>query len=263
MPAPLREPSFPTAEHAEAAGAVVEYASTLDGVDTVLVVNSCARGNAVPDSDLDMAVLMDRHVDDAEMEASWLDRAALTDAVHRFEDRGPFSHVHLDFFDGTFEPLAWDDGGGPDDFEIEVGNRVAFAVPFEIAGARFESLRRQWLPYYGEALRLERLEMVRAALLYDLDHVPFFTARGLFLQAFDRLYKALREFLQALFIAHRQYPVAYNKWLDEQLGWIDRRDLRAEVLNLLTLGSLDGNTLEAKTARLRALERELSEVLRA
>ena len=41
--------------------------------------------------------------------------------------------------------------------------------------------------------------------------------RGLYFQSFDRLYNAYQEFLQALFIARRTYPIAYNKWIREQI----------------------------------------------
>ncbi len=42
-------------------------------------------------------------------------------------------------------------------------------------------------------------------------------ARGLRFQSFDRLWKAFQEFLQALFISHRTYPIAYDKWVREQV----------------------------------------------
>ena len=51
-------PSFPTRLHQDAAELVRSYFLTLPGVDTVLVVNSCARGQAVPESDLDFAILV-------------------------------------------------------------------------------------------------------------------------------------------------------------------------------------------------------------
>ncbi len=41
--------------------------------------------------------------------------------------------------------------------------------------------------------------------------------RGLYFQAFDRLYNAHQEFLQALFISRRTYPIVYNKWIHEQI----------------------------------------------
>ena len=44
-----------------------------------------------------------------------------------------------------------------------------------------------------------------------------YVERGLYFQSLDRLYNAFREFLQALFIARRTYPIAYNKWIREQV----------------------------------------------
>jgi predicted nucleotidyltransferase len=249
----VSELSFPTAEHARTAETVAEYARSLDGVDTVLVVNSCARGRAVPESDLDMAILMSHPIDEVAMERAWGIHAKLDDTVTGFVGRGPFSQIHLDFFDGEFEPEYWDDGGGPDDFEIEIGNRVAHAVPLDSAGPRFTALQERWLPYYEDPLRLARLEMVRAAALHDLDHVPFYLERSLHLQAFDRLFKAFREYLQALFISHRQYPLAYNKWLDEQLGWIGERESYDTLLGILAVEDFRGSAMASRAEALRML----------
>ncbi len=53
--------------------------------------------------------------------------------------------------------------------------------------------------------------------LNNLHHIPLYVERGLYFQSFDRLYNAYQEFLQALFIARRTYPIAYNKWIHEQI----------------------------------------------
>ena len=55
MNSPLR---FPTALHEEVAELARNFFSAHPSVDTILVVNSCARGRAVAGSDLDMAVLI-------------------------------------------------------------------------------------------------------------------------------------------------------------------------------------------------------------
>ena len=52
------KPSFPTTLHQDSAELVRDYFYTIAKVDTVLVVNSCARGHAVPESDLDFAILI-------------------------------------------------------------------------------------------------------------------------------------------------------------------------------------------------------------
>ena len=54
----LLKPVFPTKLHQDAAEKVKEYFKNVPETDTVLVVNSCARGQAVAESDLDFAVLV-------------------------------------------------------------------------------------------------------------------------------------------------------------------------------------------------------------
>lgn len=250
---------FPTQHHAEVARKVAEYAHGIDGVDTVLVVNSCARGQAVVESDLDMAILMSRPIDASALEAEWQTHILSDATLKGFCDRSAFSAIHLDFFDGTFVAPIWDDGGGPDDFEIEIGNRVACAEPLNECGTAFSQLQETWLPYYTTQLSDSRLEMSIHACRYDLEFVPFYVGRGLFLQAFDRLYKAFREYLQALFIAHQTYPLAYNKWLEEQLRWIGRPELFGPLLDILSVPKLRSADVNFKAAALREMVDDLEE----
>src|SRR5215831_13107217 len=95
--------------------------------------------------------------------------------------------------------------------KVEIGNRLVYAAPLHEAGPYFRELQSEWLPYYAEDLRLSRLAMVREACARDLDAVSFYLGRSLYFQAFDRLYKAFQEFLQALFVAGRTYLLDYNK----------------------------------------------------
>jgi hypothetical protein len=125
--------------------------------------------------------------------------------------------VDLDFVDGCFVPKTRGWTSGPDEFELEIGNSLVYSVLLWERGDRFERLKARWLPYYDEKLRGERLAAVRQFCLNDLDHVPLYVDRGLYFQAFDRLYNAFQEFLQALFISRRTYPIAYDKWIREQI----------------------------------------------
>jgi predicted nucleotidyltransferase len=192
---------FPTALHREVADVARHFFSAHSHVDTILVVNSCARGRAVAGSDLDMAVLIRPTAPGPEVQSltsKWEQFMATDPKVRQFRGTGRFAQVHLDVFDGHVTPTVWDDGGGPDSFEIEIGNRVAYAAPLGEPGAYFRQLQSQWLPYYQEELRLSRLAMVREACARDLEAIPLYLGRGLYFQAFDRLYKAFQEFLQAL-----------------------------------------------------------------
>ena len=211
---------YPTPEHRQAAEAIVDFFSTQFEIDAVLLVNSCARGKATRDSCLDVNVLaqpatLQAHL--TEWQNRW-EQFEQTDAViERLRHAGKYSVVHLDFTNGAFAPVERDEAAGPDSFELEVGNFLAYSVPLWQDSDYLAQLKRAWLPYYGEALRRERLRMVRHYCLNNLHHIPLYLERGLYFQSFDRLYNAYREFLQALFISCRTYPIAYNKWIREQI----------------------------------------------
>jgi predicted nucleotidyltransferase len=248
---------FPTALHRQVAELASDFFRSHELVDSVLVVNSCARGQAVPESDLDLAVLATRQAapsDAQALEAAWQTFAEGQPEVLAFRHSGRFTGVHLDVFDGKFAPAVWDDGGGPDSFEVEIGNRIAYAAPLADPGARFLELQAHWLPYYDEELRLRRLAMVRAACAYDLDRVEFFLSRGLHFAAFDYHYKALQQFLQALFIARRAYPLSYTKWIREQVAiGLNLPELYRDLPALLSLRDLESEELGERAAALRRL----------
>lgn len=248
---------FPTQLHQQAAEAIVAFFRSRPGVDAVLLVNSCARGVATAESDLDIAVLVAPALSTSErhaLEQQWQQLYDAEEVFHGLRAAGQFTGVHLNLFDGQFIPEAWDDGGGPDGFELEIGNQVAYSQPLWQGTTAFQDLQAAWLPYYRETLRQQRLAMVRNACHYDLDHVPFYVARGLYFQAFDRLYKALQEFLQALCIAYRTYPIAYNKWVREQVAArLALPELYAQLPPILEIRQLESSDVTLKAADLRRL----------
>jgi predicted nucleotidyltransferase len=250
-------PKFPTHSHQRAAGAVIDFFRSYDHVEAVLVTNSCARGTATPESDLDMAVLIAPDISTTErldLEKSWQAYSAADEVFRSLRQAGRFTGVHLDLFDGRFTPEVWDDGGGPDGFELEVGNLLYYSASLWERGDALKDLKAAWLPYYGEDLRQERLTMVHQACRYDLEYVPFYVSRQLYFQAFDRLYKAFREFLQALFIARRTYPLAYNKWVREQVeDRLGLLELYAQLPQVLEVNRLESDDVMGNARRLEAL----------
>lgn len=247
---------FPTAVHRNAAEVVVAHFDRTAGVAAVLLLNSCARGMGTPQSDLDVAVLVDGLTPAAiaRLQARWEAFYATDATLQRLRKLGRFTAVHLDIIEGNYAPAVWDDGGGPDAFEIEVGNHLAYSAPLWCNGPKYENLRAAWLPYYDETLRRQRLAMVQQACHYDLDSVPLYVGRQLYFQAFDRLYKAYQEFLQALFIARRVYPLAYNKWIRLQVAeWLQLPTLYDELPYVLEISRLESDELTAKAAYLRSL----------
>ncbi len=211
---------YPTPEHEQAAQAIVEFFIGGFDIDAVLLVNSCARGKATRDSCLDMNVLVapeKLEVQRDALEKRWNEFSTSDSVFKALREAGKYSEVHLDFLDGVFAPRERDEAAGPDSFEIEIGNALAYSVPLWEGSDYYADLKQRWLPYYNETLRQRRLSMVRHYCLNNLHHIPLYSERGLDFQCFDRLYNAYQEFLQALFISRRVYPIAYNKWIREEI----------------------------------------------
>ena len=108
-------------------------------------------------------------------------------------------------------------------------------------------------------LRLQRLQMIKDACNYDLDHIPFFIKRELYFQAFDILCKAFQEYLQALFIANKTYPIAYNKWIKEQVvKWLNKPDLYPNFHRFCQSVILKADEINDKAKDLRMLLDDLT-----
>jgi hypothetical protein len=249
--------AYPTPQHAAAAQAVVDFFATRHEADCVLLVNSCARGKATPDSCLDITVVVPltlMHDERAALESAWLAQYSHEDVYAHLRAVGRFSQLDLELTDGLFHPTERDWTSGPDVFELEVGNTLAYSVPLWQRNKRLSQLNAQWLPYYAEALRATRLAVARKYCLNNLDHIPLYIERGLYFQAFRRLYDASREFLQALFITRRTYPIAYDKWIKEQIVDILKLpELYPQLTALFEIQHFESTEIEHKGAHLREL----------
>lgn len=229
----------------------------MSNVDTVLVVNSCARGQAVAESDLDFAILVHPGTTENEIKdiyTRWLDDSATQPTVLKYKQSTAFSHLHLDVIDGNYIPGIIEAGEPIDYFEVEIGNQICYPAPMGDAGPYFRELQKKWLPYYNNDLRLNRLTTITDACHYDLDHIPFFIKRELYFQAFDILYKAFQKYLQTLFIANKTYPIAYNKWLKEQVvKWLNKPDLYPKLAPILSVTNIESNEIDEKAKMIRGL----------
>jgi predicted nucleotidyltransferase len=248
---------YPSPEHQQAAEAIVEFFSANYPVEAVLLVNSCARGKATRDSCLDMLVLARPEILSPHLstwEKQWADFNRTHPVVQTLERVGRYSQVHLDFSDGVFVPREQDEAAGPDSFEIEIGNFLVYSLPLWQGSDYLTQVKEQWLPYYAEPLRRQRLSRVRFFCLNNLHHIPLYLERGLYFQCFDRLYNAYQEFLQALFISRRTYPIAYNKWIQEQLVDILRMpDLYRQVSHLFEIEHFESREILDKAQRVEQL----------
>jgi hypothetical protein len=246
--------AYPTTAHERAADTIVEYFENRGYVDAVLLTNSCARGKATPDSCLDIAVLVQPHAAIPEIERVWEAFYGSEPVFDQLKGVGRFAEVHLDIIPGEYKTGERNWTGGPDSFELEIGNHLAYSVPLCQRNDRYLQLRSQYLPYYDDALRSARLAMARMYAENDLDHIPVYVPRGLYFQSFNRLYDAYRGFLQALFISRRTYPIAYDKWIHEQIVEIlGLPDLYAQLPHLFELSHFESDEILVKANHLREL----------
>lgn len=248
---------FPTTLHQDSAALIKDYFRTIPNVDTVLVVNSCARGKAVPESDLDFAILVTPDTTPAgikDMEHAWQIYSEKQPTLLKYRQLHQFAYLHLDIIDGNYYPTEAEMGGGIDYFEVAIGNQLCYSAPMNSPGTYFQRLKNKWLPYYNEELRLQRLQMTKDACIYDLDHIPFYISRGLYFQAFDILTRAFQKYLQVLFIANSTYPIAYNKWIKEQIvDLLNMPELYPKLPPILSVCNIEGNQVNDKAKMLLEL----------
>jgi predicted nucleotidyltransferase len=256
------KPAFPTQMHENTARLVTDYFLNTPGVDTVLLVNSTARGKAVPESDLDFAILVAPGLTQTQkknIETGWQTFSENQTVISEYKKSGPFAHLHLDIIDGQYTPGNQEAGEPIDYFEIEIGNQICHSLPMDKAGSFFQELQKKWLPYYNEELRIRRLALSGKACRYDLDHIPFLIKRGLHFHAFDILYKAFQEYLQTLFIANKTYPIAYNKWIKEQvLEWLNMPELYPKLSTIISISELESDEINGKAKILAGLLNNLT-----
>jgi hypothetical protein len=167
---------------------------------------------------------------------------------------GRFSDLHLDVSDGVATLGPIEEEGIPWS-EVVVGTFFVYSIPLHVNGDRYERLASEWLPFYDEALRAQRLRDARWFVLENnLERIPWYIGRELYFQAFDRFYRAFQGFLLGLHLARRTYPIAYNKWIREQIAEnLGLPELYDRLPRLFELHRFDGDALEQKAAELARL----------
>lgn len=253
----MTELIFPTELHRQATEVVKYFFLGQQNIDTVLLVNSLARGKATSDSDIDIAVLITPTTNNSEtiqLENSWQSFLNSDATLNKYKYSNRYAQIHLDIINGVFEPAIWEDGGGIDFFEVEIGNRLVYSTPLTGEGEHLKKTKLKWLPYYDDQLQRQRLLLAKDACLYDIDHIPLFVKRGLYFHAFDRLYSAFQKFLQTLFIKHKTYPIAYNKWIKYQVVEILKLpELYEELPNIISVNKIESVELNDKAKKLNNL----------
>ncbi len=245
---------YPTPEHEKASKRLIEIFSQEKSVMNILLLGSCARGKASKDSCLDVCIIVKTKPDIKNIEKKFKTIYKNDNAFIELSKVGKYSHIDLDVIDGKIKPIERGWTSGPDEYELSIGNIFFYsAVLFDINNY-FKRLKKKYNPYYGEDLRKKRLNEVKKFMCNNLDHIPLYVERGLYFQSFKRLYDATREFLQALFIKNKVYPIAYDKWIKEQLVEIlNKPELYQEFVALYEIKKLESRELIEKADKLKSL----------
>jgi predicted nucleotidyltransferase len=146
---------FPTKLHQDIAQTTRDYFLTISSVDTASIVNSCARGQAAPESDLDIAILVNPDTTTNEIkniETAWLIYSRNQPIFLKYKQSSPFAHIHLDIITGNYIPTVIEVGEPIDYFEIEIGNQICYSAPIDNVGPYFQKLQTKWLPYYDDEM---------------------------------------------------------------------------------------------------------------
>jgi len=248
---------YPTSLHEKAANRVVEIFNKDESVMSILLICSCARGKASKDSCLDICLIV-KNKDDIKNIKSKFNQVYNQDKIFKELSRaGKYSHIDLEVTDGKIILTEREWTSGPDEYELEIGNIFIYSVILFDRDNYFKRLKEKYIPYYQEKNRQKRLGEVKKYMYNNLDHIPLFIERKLYFQAFKRFYDATREFLQALFIKNKKYPIAYDKWIKEQLIEIlHKPELYKEFVALYEIKKLESNELVLKASKLKKLAKK-------
>ncbi len=254
MDFPVPVHAYPTSAHAAAAASIVEFFAAREETGTVLLVNSCARGRATPDSDLDMVVFVAPGMDMAALNDAWEAFRRHDPRIAAYLASGPFAVLHLDIEGGVIAPPEHAADEYPDGFDLAIGNWFVWGAPLWERDTTYRTLRAAWLPFYDDQLRLARLRQVRTQCVEYLALIPSYAARGEYFQAHARLWRSFHLFMQALFLHRRQYPIAYDKWIREQV--VEHLGLPAlydELPGLFEIGRFESDEVARKATVLQRL----------
>jgi predicted nucleotidyltransferase len=245
---------YPTPQHEIASKRLIKIFSQENRVMSILLTCSCARGKATKDSCLDVCIIVKTKNDINKIKKKFQTIYKKDKIFIKLLRVGKYSQIDLDVTDGKIKPSKRNWTSGPDEYELSIGNIFFYSIILFDRNDYFKKLQKKYLPYYDENFRKKRLTEVKKFMLNNLNHIPIYIERGLYFQAFKRLYDATREFLQALFIKNKVYPIAYDKWIKEQLvDMLGQAKLYEEFVTLYEIKKLESKELVIKADKLKEL----------
>jgi predicted nucleotidyltransferase len=242
---------FPTKHHEKIFNSCVDFFKSEPDVLALTLICSCARGEGSPDSDIDLEIFANNPLVGEEIIERF---SEFSSKFEKSAEVGRFFHVdvHLGFTKYMPVKRGWTDA--PDEFELRIGNSFIYSqLVFEKDGF-FTKAKEKYLPYYDEELRQAKLKEGLKYCENNIGHIEPMVKRGLYFHAFSRLFHATQEFLQALFISKKVYPIAYDKWIKKQIVEIlELPELYKEFVSIHEIKHLESDELIEKGKKLQSL----------
>ncbi|MCL5010624.1 MAG: hypothetical protein M1127_00190 [Patescibacteria group bacterium] len=242
---------FPTNFHKKTFNLAVEFLKTEKDVLALSLTGACAREEGSYDSDIDLEIFT-KNIDTGKTILEKFDEFKST--LGTSSEVGKYFDIDLCIGLADIKPIkrSWTDG--PDNFELEIGNRFAYSQLIFERDDYFTKAKAKYFPYYDENLRQEKLKETIKFCENNIGHIEPYIRRGLYFQAFKRLYDASKEFLQALFIHKKIYPIAYDKWVKKQIVEIlQLPELYKDFVSLYEISNLESDELMSKGEKLHNL----------
>jgi predicted nucleotidyltransferase len=246
---------YPTELHKKAAEDFIKFFKKENRVMSILLTCSCARGKAHKSSCIDFAfVVKNIKKDEDYLQKKFEQFKNNSKTYKKFKKLDKFTHIDLEIIDGNFKPGDRGICSQSSEFELEIGNYIAYSVIIFEKDNYFSKIRKRYLPYYSEKLRKYRLNRTIKFCMNHLDHIDQFVKRGLHFQAYDRLYSSIQGFMQALFIKNKIYPIAYDKWIkDQYYDLLKRPDLYKKIVEIISIKNFESNEINLKAKKLMGL----------
>ncbi|RJQ27455.1 hypothetical protein C4577_01340 [Candidatus Parcubacteria bacterium] len=236
-----------TATHQKAFDLVKKYFEKEERVLALSLTGSAARNEGSFDSDLDFDIFFKEGANKDQV-ISGAEKLLKEEIYSKpKDDIGIYFGVDLHSRKFVIDVPDRDWTSGPDSFELEIGNTFIYScLIFEREDSFTKAKERYW-PYYDENLRKTRLNEVLTYCSNNVWHIKPYVKRELYFQAFKRFYDATREFMQALFIAKKTYPIAYDKWIKKQfVEMLKLPELYPQFVNLYEVHNLESDELVKK-----------------
>jgi predicted nucleotidyltransferase len=250
---------YPTETHKKAAEKFIEFFRKDKRVKAILLTCSCARGKAVRSSCIDFALVIKDWKHEKLLKKEFERFTKESKEYKKLRNLDKYTHIDLDIIDGKFKPSDRGICSQSEEFELELGNFVAYSIILFERNNYFSKIKKNYLPYYSESLRKSRLKRTVGYCVNHLDHIDQLIDRKLYFHAYERLYSSIQGFMQALFIKNKIYPISYDKWIkDQYYDLLKRPDLYKKIIDIISIKNFESNEINMKAKRLmRWIDKEL------